>query len=305
MSGKEWKPLAAGRWSADTAERQALKPCPPNRAQQMLIDFARQSPLKRGVFRASVSRMVFALGRGPIDIAFRDAVFRLEGGRNLIEYGILLNSAYNQEDIDFLGAVLAPDAVSGAGHASGPVIVDVGCNIGLYSLPLARITGPQGRCISIDANPMMTARLMRNAALSGLASITAFACAVSDRDGSGSLAVRKNDDAIVAVVENDEGPIPVRTLLSVLTEASIERIDALKIDIEGHEDKALVPFLDQAPPALLPRRIVIEHPEPDRDYEGCASAFARHGYRLIGRSRNNSLYELHKRAVQPSDHSAS
>jgi len=260
----------------------------------MLIDFARRSPLKRGVFRASVSRLVFALGRGPIDIDFRGATFRLEGGRNLIEYGILLNTDYNKQDIDFLGAALSDGAAPGA--APGPVIVDIGCNIGLYSLPLARIAGPNGRCISIDANPMMTSRLMRNAALSGLDTITAFACAVSDRDGSGSLAVRKNDDAIVAVVENVDGPIPVRTLLSVLTEAAIERIDALKIDIEGHEDKALPPFLDQAPPQLLPRRIVIEHPEQDRDYEGCAAAFQRHGYILTGRSRNNSFYELAKAA---------
>ncbi len=299
MSGQEWKPLAAGRWSADGLDRQSLQSCPPNRAQRMLIDFARQSPLRRGVFRASVSRLVFALGRGPIDIAFRGAVFRLEGGRNLIEYGILLNTAYNQEDIDFLAEVLADGAAPGPaeGPVPGKVVVDIGCNIGLYSLPLARIAGPQGRCIAIDANPMMTSRLMRNAALSGLDTITAFACAVSDRDGSGSLAVRKNDDAIVAVVEDEEGPIPVRTLLSLLSEASIDRIDALKIDIEGHEDKALVPFLDQAPPALLPRRIVIEHPEPDRDYEGCAAAFARQGYRLIGRSRNNSLYELQKSAL--------
>ena len=40
------------------------------------------------------------------------------------------------------------------------------------------------------------------------------------------------------------------------------------------------------------RRIVIEHPEPDADYPGCAAAFARRGYRLVARTRNNSLYTL-------------
>jgi len=34
----------------------------------------------------------------------------------------------------------------------------------------------------------------------------------------------------------------------------------LKIDIEGHEDKALVPFLLNAPKTLLPNKIVIEQP---------------------------------------------
>ncbi|KGF67632.1 hypothetical protein LL06_21235 [Hoeflea sp. BAL378] len=254
---------------------------PPNRLQQRLIAIARASVLRRGVFRATVSRLVFLLGGGrPIDIGFRDVVFRLEGGRNLIEYGILLNPAYNEEDIDFLrGAV-----------TNGGVFVDIGCNIGLYSLPLARAAGPNGRCVSIDANPLMVERLMRNAALSGLANITCIASAVSDREGSGHLAVRKNDDAIVAVEETGAGPIPVRTLAALLAEAGLTRVDGLKIDIEGHEDKALVPFLDGADPAMLPRRIVIEHPEPGADYPGCAAAFARHGYALVGRTRNNSLY---------------
>lgn len=283
MSREVWKPLDAGRWLTDGADRQVLAACPPNAIQKMLVASVRRTPLRRGIFRAALSRLAFALGGGkPIDVGFRGAVFRLEGGRNLIEYGILLNEAYNQQDIDFLEEALTP----------GGVIVDIGCNIGLYSLPLAKTAGPQGQCISIDANPMMTGRLMRNAVLSGLDNVTAFACAVSDSDGSGSLAVRKNDDAIVALVENEDGPIPVRTLMSVLSEASVAHIDALKIDIEGHEDKALVPFLDNAPQSLLPKRIVIEHPEQGRDYEGCTAAFARHGYQLTGRSRNNSLYEL-------------
>ncbi|MBC7282759.1 FkbM family methyltransferase [Hoeflea sp.] len=286
MSGPEWKLLDERRWSA---QGEPLKPAgapenhPPNRLQTWIIDFARTSMLRRGVFRATLSRLIFLLGGGrPLDIEFRDAVFRLEGGRNLIEYGILLNPAYNAEDIDFLlGAV-----------SDGGVFVDIGCNIGLYSLPLARAAGPTGRCISIDANPLMTERLARNAALSGLSNITAIASAVSDREGSGHLAVRKNDDAIVAVEETGAGPIPVRLLAALLSDAGITRIDGLKIDIEGHEDKALVPFLETADRSMLPRRIVIEHPEPQADYPGCTAAFARHGYELAGRTRNNSLYRL-------------
>tara|TARA_R110002020_G_scaffold993_3_gene4909 strand:+ start:948 stop:1814 length:867 start_codon:yes stop_codon:yes gene_type:complete len=283
VSGPEWKLLDERRWSAHGALTTGGRPeCrPPNPLQQRLIAIARASLLRRGVFRATLSRLIFLLGGGrPIDIGFRDVVFRLEGGRNLIEYGILLNPAYNEEDIEFLlGAV-----------REGGVFVDIGCNIGLYSLPLARAAGPNGRCVSIDANPLMTERLARNAALSGLANITCIASAVSDREGSGHLAVRKNDDAIVAVEETGAGPIPVRTLEALLAEAGITHIDGLKIDIEGHEDKALAPFLDTAPRSMLPRRIVIEHPEPGADYPGCAAAFARHGYELIGRTRNNSLY---------------
>lgn len=286
VSGSEWKQLDAHRWTtAGTLSSAAGAPesCPPNACQQLVINAARNSLFHRGVFRATVSRLVFLLGGGrDIDIGFRDVIFRLEGGRNLIEYGILLKPAYNAEDIDFLlGAV-----------SDGGVFVDVGCNIGLYSLPLARAAGPRGRCISIDANPLMTTRLLRNAALSGLANITAIASAVGDREATGQLVVRKNDDAIVAVEETDDGPIRVRPLAALLEEAGVTRIDGLKIDIEGHEDLALPPFLDTAERAMLPCRIVIEHPEPNSDYPGCAAALDRHGYQLVGRTHNNSLYRL-------------
>lgn len=283
MNGSDWKPLDQGRWVAKGAAAPELENRRANPLQRWMIAFTRATPLRRGVFRASISRLVFLLGGNKaFDVGFRDVVFRLEGGRNLIEYGILLNPTYNAEDIDFLLG----------GLSDGGVAVDIGCNIGLYSLPLAGATGPNGRCVAIDANPLMIERLKRNASLSGLNNVTALASAVSDRDGSGQLTVRKNDDAIVALEETGDGPIPVRRLASLLEEAGITRVDVLKIDIEGHEDKALPPFLDSVDPALLPRRIVIEYPEPGSDYPECAAAFARHGYRLTGRTRNNSLYRL-------------
>lgn len=281
MTGSQWKPLDSERWKGGAGVNSDLAVRSPNPLQRGLIALARGSMLRRGVFRATVSRLVFLLGGNkPFDVDFRGVTYRLEGGRNLIEYGILLNPDYNAEDIDFLAA----------GISDGGVIVDIGSNIGLYSLPLARAAGPNGRCIAIDANPLMTERLMRNAALSGLDNVTAIASAVSDRDGSGQLTVRKNDDAIVAVDESADGPIAIRTLAALLDEAGVPRVDVLKIDIEGHEDKALPTYLDTALPEMMPHRIVIEHPEPNADYPGCAEAFARHRYRLVGRTRNNSLY---------------
>jgi len=38
----------------------------------------------------------------------------------------------------------------------------------------------------------------------------------------------------------------------------LSRIDAIKLDVEGAEDRILVPYLTQAPRALLPRFLIIE-----------------------------------------------
>ena len=74
----------------------------------------------------------------------------------------------------------------------------------------------------------------------------------------------------------------------------MKTIHGLKIDIEGHQDKALVPFLDNAPDEMLPKKIVIERQMADADYPGCTAAFARRGYWLVGRPKTNSLYRLER-----------
>lgn len=279
-----------GSWRSVTAAEQSTQDADaalpfghfaPNPLQRALIALARATILKRGVFRASMTRLILALGRGTLDIRFRGAAYRIRGEQNLIEYGLLLVPTYNGGDIDFLLDGAPPDAG----------FVDLGCNIGLYSLPLA-VARPQGRVISIDANPKMINRIRWNADATGLANLTAVHAAVSDTDGRGDLVIRKDDVAIVAVQESDSGEMPIRTLAAILSDAGLAAIHGLKIDIEGHEDRALVPFLDACAPDLRPRRIVIEHPEPQADYPGCTAAFARHGYRLMGRNRNNSLYQL-------------
>jgi len=99
----------------------------PNLWQRALIGLARASVLRRGVFRGGMTRLILSFGKGRLDIWFGDAAFRLNGERNLIEYGLLLVPEYNRRDIDFLLEGAPKDAS----------FVDIGCNIGLYSLPLA------------------------------------------------------------------------------------------------------------------------------------------------------------------------
>ena len=78
-----------------------------------------------------------------------------------------------------------------------------------------------------------------------------------------------------------------------IKENNIENIYGLKIDIEGHEDKALVPFLLNSKDSLLPKKIVIEKLSKNTDYLGCKMAFEKLNYQLISRSKNNSFYERH------------
>ncbi len=275
-----WRPLS------DDADRTTpdlfLRPWgtyAPEGVQKLLIGLTQKTFLQRGALRAAMTRRIMSLG-APLDIRFRDCCYRIEGRNNLIETGLLTRPGYNGVEIDFL-----QEAVKAGGTA-----VDIGSNVGLYSLPLARAAGPEGRVLAIDANPDMVRHLTFNAAASGLANITALNMAVGGIEARVHLKIRQDDVAIVSVTPSDTGTIQMQPLLHILSHAKIARLDALKIDIEGHEDAALVPFLQLAPDALLPTRIVIERAGPDSDYPGCVTEFSRLGYRRVGQTRNNSMY---------------
>ena len=253
----------------------------PNGIQRALITLCRATILKRGKARAAMAHLVYGFGQGAIDVSFRGAAFRLHCERNLTDYALLMNPDYNRRDIDFLIDGAPKDAC----------FADLGSNIGLYAQPMA-LAAPYGITLAVDANPKMVAQLKWNATASDLGNVKVTHAGLSDKDGMGDLQLRKNDLAIVSVNEDRDGGIPLRRLDTLLAEAGLKALYGLKIDIEGHEDKVLPPFLDTAPKTLLPRRIVIEHLGAQGDYHACVQALSRHGYKLVGRTRNNALYML-------------
>jgi FkbM family methyltransferase len=257
----------------------------PNILQKFLIYIGQNSFLKRGLFRSKYSKMILSIKKGPLDIYFKKCAFRIFGENNLIEYGILLVPNYNGLDLAFL--------LEGSDLESN--FVDLGSNIGLYSQPLA-LASPLGKVLAIDANPLMKSKLLFNFHASKINNIEFSLSAVSDKIGKGSLKIRKNDIAIVALDENIKGNIEINTLQNLISISKIKSIHGLKIDIEGHEDKALVPFLLNAPKALLPKKIVIEKLSKESDYPGCNDAFKKLNYKLVKRSKNNSFYELNTNA---------
>jgi FkbM family methyltransferase len=252
----------------------------PKPLQGFLIGLTRRTFLQRGRLRHRMTNLITGMGR-PIDVTFRDCKYRIEGRNNLIEYGLLTRPTYNGQEIDFLSEVVK----------DGGVAVDIGCNIGIYSVSLGKAAGPKGRVLGIDANSEMIRHLNFNANASGLDNVKGIHMAVGGSAGRVDLNIRLDDVAIVNVIENDNGAVQMQPLMQIVQDAGLTRIDALKIDIEGHEDLALAPFLQNAPEAMLPKRIVIEQCGKEQDYPGCLGEFARLGYKLMGRSKINSLYE--------------
>ena len=248
--------------------------------QRVLLGLTRIPPLYRGSFRPTWVKLLNWIRPGPVDVTSRYGRFRVYPTTNLVDSAILLHPDYNLDEIEFL-----TEGLSKAG-----TFVDIGANIGLYSVALGNHLASGGRVVSIEPNVICCERLRFNLSLNGLDRVSVFDVAVGDFAGKGKLKILKNDLAIAQTVRDDTGgDFEVRPLLAVLDQAGIQRIDALKIDIEGFEKAALEPFFSSAPSGLWPRRICIEHLGDKADI---MTILRDRGYRLVRNTRNNSLLVL-------------
>jgi len=135
---------------------------------------------------------------------------------------------------------------------SAPVIVDVGANAGAFSLPIHKAGGAGTTSILFEPNPVMQARLRKNVALNGFDDdIRIFECAVGDAAGtsvlhfprSGNLGQGRVNVAYGHKKASEGVEVQIRTLTDCLEEAGTRRVDFLKVDVEGLEDRVIVPLL--------------------------------------------------------------
>jgi FkbM family methyltransferase len=83
--------------------------------------------------------------------------------------------------------------------------------------------------------------------------------------------------------------VPSLRLMRILAEADVSKVDALKIDIEGFEDRVLTGFFRDAPQALWPRAVVIEHLSIDEWLDDVIADMRARGFRQAGKTRSNTL----------------
>ena len=255
----------------------------PTRAQAAVISLAQRSRLKRGAFRPMLSRLLNLLRSGPVDVPYQGAAFRFYHLSSATERGALFNPDYNIEELDFLRA-----------HTpSGGVFVDVGANVGTYALALARQVGAGGKVIAVEPHPVTHARLKFNRAASGFTQVMPVAAAAGPTDGE--LMIETDGDNLGAShIVSGERPgnairVPSLRLQRILGDAGVDHVDALKIDVEGYEDRVLTGFFKQAPPSLWPRAVVIEHLSRNEWLDDCIADMQARGYAETSKTRSNTL----------------
>ena len=140
----------------------------------------------------------------------------------------------------------------------GMVVFDVGACIGLVTLTSAGIVGPTGQVHSFEPGKRQLEYLRKNVALNGYENIVHVnPIAVSDVEGTVGYvvgrAVNIGGSHIAAAGEGEA--VPCTTLDRYMEQNGVERVDCLKMDVEGSELRVLKGFAramdGPAPPSLV------------------------------------------------------
>lgn len=135
----------------------------------------------------------------------------------------------------------------------GDTFVDIGANVGFFSLLAARLVGPRGRVLAFEPEPDLGECLRRSAAANGFAHLEHYQLALSNR--SGELAFHRARDgtasSLVAEAPGREARYestrvtPVATLDELVESGRVEldAITLLKVDVEGEEPRTIAGML--------------------------------------------------------------
>ena len=209
--------------------------------------------------------------------------------------GVRLYTRRNRTDFHMIDEIWAFRKYDYFGYrvAPGDVVVDIGANIGLFSVYAAKVCRAE-RVISFEPFPENFEMLRKNAEQNQLDSITCVNQAVAGNRGMRTLILDSTDagshslvSGVATAPTGRSVKVDCCTLDEVFQRFALSRIDYLKMDCEGSEYEILenaVSRLGQI------RRISMEtHTTPDRKAEDLEKLLCGHGF-TVRRIDGSRLY---------------
>jgi FkbM family methyltransferase len=170
----------------------------------------------------------------------------------------------------------------------GDVFVDVGANVGYFSLLAAHRVGPAGAVVAIEASPRVAAMLRSNVALSRAENVRVLNVAASDRHGTVPIYAGPPGNVGTTSLHADHGgryetDVTAAPLTTLIEPSELGRVRLVKIDVEGAELPILENILEHIDAFSAQVEIVAEiSPEALRDagtsFEAVAARFAERGF---------------------------
>ncbi len=125
----------------------------------------------------------------------------------------------------------------------GFTVVDVGANIGFFTLLAANIVGEEGTVLSFEPEPANFSFLSRSVQRNNFSNVRVYQKCVSDVDGQRMLYLsgtsNKGTHSIVRESGGTSITVPSTRLDTETSNIGVGRIDLLKVDVEGAEPEVL------------------------------------------------------------------
>lgn len=144
----------------------------------------------------------------------------------------MIYDGFEQEETAYMQTVLKP----------GDTMLDIGANVGLFTMLAAQQVGATGRVLSFEPSPTTFLRLEENVAINDFNHVQCFNIGLSDKSGTLDFYTSQSGhDAWDSFAVDARGrlgnsvSVPVQALDEIVQTHTITRIDFIKIDVEGWE----------------------------------------------------------------------
>jgi FkbM family methyltransferase len=211
-----------------------------------------------------------------------------------VGHQILSNGAYDPQEVALLLELLERRR---AHYGDGVVAVDCGANVGVHTLEWARRMTGWGRVIAFEAQERIFYALAGNLALNNCFNARAIYAAVGAQIGAlripapdylkpgsfGSLELRASEaNEFIGQTIDYSAEATVEVALTTIDALKLDRLDLLKIDVEGMEAEVL----DGAAATIAARRPIIVAEHIKSGQAPLVDRLAPLGYRMFGTRMN-------------------
>ncbi len=271
----------------------ALKVGVMDRELEIMLSLTKRLPEVKGAFRiANLMKKIYnRKHRDSVISDFFDCRMELDPSEWIDSNILFCPQFVDNQEISFIKENLKP----------GNVFIDIGSNIGYYSLIASKMVGNEGLVLSVEPHKIVYKKLIRNISLNKAFNIKTVNVGISNKEEVLRLSPtnRKNSGTNSFVQStNNIGFMEVECLplLLLLKKEEINQVDFLKLDIEGFEFRVLNHFFQNASLSLYPTYILYEDTSYYVSENGgnLSNLLYSKGYKVIFKSGINVLVVLSK-----------
>ena len=196
--------------------------CAGSRVVKSLCYHTGEAVARRG---GSLDRIAVVNGGASLCVSLEEHLFR----------SIYFHGTHELETSQLLRRLVKP----------GQTWLDIGANVGVFTVAMAKLVGTEGRVFAYEPNPRLCAMLRRSIALNGFTNVELRETALSDSCGSASLHVPSAPAATPGgsgraslLAQASIGSVDIHNVASARLDDDLPPdtiVDGIKIDVEGYE----------------------------------------------------------------------